>query len=58
MRKIREQIGWRVALLHSMKMVHRDIKPQNILYDEAQDKYLLCDFGMTYALKDKLFSES
>ena len=58
MRKIREQISWRVALLHSMKMVHRDIKPKNIVYDKEQDKYLLCDFGLTYALKEKLFAES
>ena len=51
-------MSWRVALLHSMKMVHRDIKPLNTVYDKERDKYLLCDCGMAYALKEELYAKS
>lgn len=27
-------------------IIHRDIKPGNILYDEANGNYILCDFGV------------
>ena len=51
-------VSWRDALLHSMKIVHRDIKPANILYDRGSGKYLLCDFGMSYALKATIFDKT
>ena len=41
-----------------MKIVHRDIKPANILYDNRSGKYLLCDFGMSYALKTTIFDKT
>ena len=34
------------------KIIHRDIKPQNILYDEANDKMLLGDFGICKTFKN------
>ena len=51
-------IGWRVALLHSMKMVHRDIKVGNILKDTERNRYLLCDFGLSYAIKERACEKS
>lgn len=42
------QIGSALSYMHSLKMVHRDIKPQNILL--AEDGFLLCDFSVSSQL--------
>ncbi len=31
--------------LNNLDVVHRDIKPQNILVDDQKWKLILCDFG-------------
>ena len=33
--------------MHSQKFYHRDIKPDNILYDEKSTKIYLIDFGVS-----------
>lgn len=41
--------------VHSFKVIHRDVKPSNFLYDRRNKKYLLVDFGLAQILdKDKL----
>ena len=41
-----------IDICHALKVceeeniIHRDIKPGNILYDEANGNYILCDFGV------------
>lgn len=44
------QITYGVAYLHSRDILHRDLKPQNILYDEASDSMMIADFGLARAL--------
>jgi serine/threonine protein kinase len=44
------QIGDALAYMHSLNIVHRDIKPQNILVFD--DGFRLCDFSVTVALTD------
>lgn len=34
-----------VAYLHSLHLTHRDIKPQNVLYDRDTQRIMLIDFG-------------
>lgn len=40
------QISSGVSAAHSAGMLHRDIKPQNILIDQATDRAMLTDFGL------------
>ncbi len=44
--KVIEHIGAALAFAHSQGVVHLDVKPSNILIDEAGD-YLLADFGIS-----------
>ncbi|KAL4509686.1 hypothetical protein ABPG73_022902 [Tetrahymena malaccensis] len=39
--------------LQSCKMIHSDIKPQNILYDEYTKSFSLCDFGVSKTFKNQ-----
>jgi serine/threonine protein kinase len=40
-----QQIGNAIAFLHSYGILHRDIKPGNILFNKNQMKFVLADFG-------------
>ena len=44
------QIASALDFIHSKKWVHRDLKPDNILFDEAGNPYL-ADFGIAKALE-------
>jgi len=41
-----------VNLLHSLHIIHWDIKPENLLYDEENESVWLVDFGLSYQFKD------
>lgn len=38
--------------MHQNKVCHRDIKPDNILYDQTNRKIKLTDFGESKATRD------
>ena len=48
--KMLQQIGEALTLAHNNNVVHRDIKPDNILLDETGN-YFLTDFGIAKDLK-------
>lgn len=46
--KIRAKIIDALACLHGHRIYHGDIKGNNVLYDEHQDKLTLIDFGLSH----------
>jgi serine/threonine protein kinase len=41
------QMAAALQIVHSRSLLHRDIKPQNILIDQTNDRAILIDFGAT-----------
>ncbi len=44
--KIMEQIGAALTLVHSQELLHRDIKPHNIMLRRSDSSAVLIDFGL------------
>ncbi len=55
--RIAEQVGAALASAHRRGVVHRDIKPDNVLFDEDGNAYL-ADFGIAKDLSDSDFEET
>lgn len=51
--KIMEQVASGLAYLHQRKIVHQDIKPDNILVDANMD-YVITDFGISLQVQSTL----
>jgi len=40
--------------MHEMQICHRDLKPDNIIYDETTEMVKIIDFGFASSCKEKL----
>ena len=43
-----------MAILHCFKIVHMDIKPENIAYSPHFKKFVLLDFGLSEFIKESV----
>jgi serine/threonine protein kinase len=51
-RRILREVGDALAYAHSHGVVHRDIKPDNILLDATSNRPMVTDFGIARAISD------
>lgn len=52
-REIMSQLLRILSFLHANKICHRDIKPDNILYDRENNRLWLIDFGVSKLMSER-----
>ncbi len=48
--KLLQEVAWALGHAHAKGIVHRDVKPENILIERASDRALVTDFGIAGAI--------
>ena len=44
--RITQEVAWALAHAHARGVIHRDVKPDNILLEEGSDRAIVTDFGI------------
>lgn len=48
-----QKVAWALSYAHGRGVIHRDIKPDNILLERESGRALVADFGIAHALGDE-----
>ena len=50
--RVLREVAWALASAHGQGLVHRDVKPDNILLESASSRVMVADFGIAAAMGD------
>jgi serine/threonine protein kinase len=51
---IEHELKAKLHLLHSLNIVHMDIKPENITFSPYFEEYVFIDFGLSKSIKEPI----
>ncbi len=43
-----------MRILHKLKIIHKDIKPENVLFSPSYNKFVFTDFGISHNIIENL----